>query len=467
MDKYHVNKALYEYWGQWRQPVLSAWFWVEWNKTRSLKDVNIYGVDIMPLLILDGHFFVSSSLRRDVLRMVHAMFKENRIEEYAVLLNQTFQKYEQEYLAVLKLPSSDPYLYIKGLFTASENITSIWSLIHFVGEVVTKVILEEMIVTNESELMDRTYRITRQTWLEKQSTEVTTFAKKIKAHNEEQISEAVLEKYPELRKEIDDHVKEFSWFGTHHWMGEGYTMAKCLEQINEVIKSPHHITLDKVNNDSEHPAIKLMATATYWRTHSAEIMAKVVYESRPIMEKIGALASLSYDELLYVSGPELLSITKDTNAQALKQKIIERKENGYGCVVTDKMEIVTGEVLKSLLGQMLTIHTGDVKEFKGSIASKGGLVKGIARVILSPSDFDKLQEGEILIAPETTPDYVPLMKKAAAIITDVGGITSHAAIVSRELRKPCIIGTKVATQAIKDGDLIEVDTEKGIVKIIN
>lgn len=59
------------------------------------------------------------------------------------------------------------------------------------------------------------------------------------------------------------------------------------------------------------------------------------------------------------------------------------------------------------------------------------------------------------------------MKKAAAIITDEGGITCHAAIVSRELNIPCIIGTKVATKILKDGDLVEVNAEKGVVKIIN
>jgi pyruvate,water dikinase len=59
------------------------------------------------------------------------------------------------------------------------------------------------------------------------------------------------------------------------------------------------------------------------------------------------------------------------------------------------------------------------------------------------------------------------MEKAAAFITDEGGITCHAAIVSRELKKPCIIGTKIATQVLKDGDLVEVDANNGVVKIMN
>ena len=66
----------------------------------------------------------------------------------------------------------------------------------------------------------------------------------------------------------------------------------------------------------------------------------------------------------------------------------------------------------------------------------------------------------------TFPDLLPAMKRAAAFVTDTGGITCHAAIVSRELRKTCIVGTQFATQIFKDGDLVEVDANKGIVKII-
>jgi len=66
----------------------------------------------------------------------------------------------------------------------------------------------------------------------------------------------------------------------------------------------------------------------------------------------------------------------------------------------------------------------------------------------------------------TTPDFMPAMQKAAAFVTDEGGITCHAGIVARELKKPCVIGTKIATQVFKDGDLVEVDAGQGTVRII-
>ena len=67
----------------------------------------------------------------------------------------------------------------------------------------------------------------------------------------------------------------------------------------------------------------------------------------------------------------------------------------------------------------------------------------------------------------TQPTFAPILEKAAAVITDEGGITCHAAIIARELKKPCIIGTKIATQVFKDGDMVEVDAEQGIITLIS
>ena len=93
-----------------------------------------------------------------------------------------------------------------------------------------------------------------------------------------------------------------------------------------------------------------------------------------------------------------------------------------------------------------------------------GIVKGRVRLLLSKTKINLLRKGEILVTGMTTPEFVPAMKKAGAIVTDEGGITCHAAIVSREMKIPCIIGTKIATRVLKDGDLVEVDANKGIVK---
>jgi pyruvate,water dikinase len=77
-----------------------------------------------------------------------------------------------------------------------------------------------------------------------------------------------------------------------------------------------------------------------------------------------------------------------------------------------------------------------------------------------------IQKGEILVSPMTMPDFLPAMKKAAAFVTDEGGMACHAAIVAREIKKPCVVGTKNATKILKDGDLVEVDANNGVVRIL-
>ncbi len=115
-----------------------------------------------------------------------------------------------------------------------------------------------------------------------------------------------------------------------------------------------------------------------------------------------------------------------------------------------------------------TIATTTDREIvvKGLPASPGKAA-GKAHVILDPADIDSFQEGEILVTTMTAPDWVPVMKKAKAIVTDAGGMTCHASIVSRELGIPCIVGTKSrsqeATVSIKDGQMITVDASNGIV----
>lgn len=99
------------------------------------------------------------------------------------------------------------------------------------------------------------------------------------------------------------------------------------------------------------------------------------------------------------------------------------------------------------------------------IGASGGRVKGVARVILGPEDFGKLKPGEILVASITTPAWTPLFSIAAGVVTEVGGPLSHSSIVAREYGIPAVLGTGVATKRIKDGSVVVVDGEKGIVRL--
>lgn len=107
----------------------------------------------------------------------------------------------------------------------------------------------------------------------------------------------------------------------------------------------------------------------------------------------------------------------------------------------------------------------DDNEVKGQVAFKGK-ARGKVQIVKRKNQVNNFEEGRILVSPMTTPDFVPAMKKAVAFVTDEGGIVCHAAIISRELKIPCVIGTKIASKVFQDGDMVEVDAEKGIVRKI-
>ncbi|MEM0379349.1 MAG: phosphoenolpyruvate synthase [Nanopusillaceae archaeon] len=109
-----------------------------------------------------------------------------------------------------------------------------------------------------------------------------------------------------------------------------------------------------------------------------------------------------------------------------------------------------------------------IKKKTGKILLKGiaaspGIGKGKVKIILGPQDFNKFQKGDVLVTKMTNPDFEPLMAMASAIVTDEGGHLSHAAIVSRELGKPAVVGTREATKILSDGTFITVDGTRGIV----
>jgi len=109
--------------------------------------------------------------------------------------------------------------------------------------------------------------------------------------------------------------------------------------------------------------------------------------------------------------------------------------------------------------------TKEISEIKGQTAC-AGQAKGRVRIIKDISKIQDFSKGDILVTGMTRPEFVPIMEKAAAIVTDEGGVTCHAAIVSRELGVPCVVGTNVATKVLKEGDLVEVNATEGVVKII-
>lgn len=133
----------------------------------------------------------------------------------------------------------------------------------------------------------------------------------------------------------------------------------------------------------------------------------------------------------------------------------KEKNNLY--IVQTRPVTTTGIIKKEKSGDKMT---GLTPVLTGAPASPG-IGSGQVKIVRKPREISKIKAGDVLVAKMTSPDYVPAMKKASAIITDEGGLTSHAAIVSRELRIPCVVGTKEATSKLKEGVIVTVDGEIG------
>jgi pyruvate, water dikinase len=106
-------------------------------------------------------------------------------------------------------------------------------------------------------------------------------------------------------------------------------------------------------------------------------------------------------------------------------------------------------------------HPAPGEVLASGLGASPGTASGAVRVLRSPEEGQRLQTGEVLVAPMTSPDWVPAIRRAAALVTDSGGMTCHAAIVSRELQIPCVVGTRSATRILRDGELVTVDGAHG------
>ncbi|MEN9649534.1 MAG: hypothetical protein RL094_501 [Candidatus Parcubacteria bacterium] len=169
-----------------------------------------------------------------------------------------------------------------------------------------------------------------------------------------------------------------------------------------------------------------------------------------------------YAHVAHLITPEELLHLDNEEYSAQLQEEIELRKHGY---VLFNEEVYPAGKLESIIAEHNLILEQeevpqDVDYLNGVIASKGR-VTGKARIIKYKSELHTVQEGEILIAEATTPDYLTAIKKAAAIVTDEGGMMSHAAITCRELKKVCIVGTALATKVFKTGELVEVVAEEG------
>lgn len=289
----------------------------------------------------------------------------------------------------------------------------------------------------------------------------------------------------ELKSISDDNLDKFAYY--YRWLENGYGGVKELDSSyfkkiatslssdskpankNEIIAKKKQV-IEKYNLTDELSASFRLLTQLILEQDIRKMQMmklqeiKLKYLKEAIKFSQG-MRDLGIEALLDYSLSEIIKNCKEGTPP-------EPRANEFGYYNTKgRCEPVNNSAAKSVWYHYGSEKTSDYqgKLLTGNTASYGVIskIRGRARVVedWQSEEADNFQDGEVLVTIMTTPEYLSLMKKSSAIVTDVGGLTSHAAIVARELGKPCIVGTKAGTKLIKTGDQLFVDTHTGIVEI--
>lgn len=193
----------------------------------------------------------------------------------------------------------------------------------------------------------------------------------------------------------------------------------------------------------------------------------------PIYEEISNRTKIPLADLYtYYRISDIISALK-THHRLTSDELKKRQQAYVLWLKNDRIKFYSGqEALAIIKKELAFLDEMRNLDLGGQIASKGW-ADGLVRIVIPGglSDLKKMfkdfRDGEVLVTTMTQPNMVPIMKKAAAIVTDEGGLTSHAAIIAREFGIPCIVGTQVGTKVLKTGDRVEVDADAGQIKVKN
>lgn len=247
-------------------------------------------------------------------------------------------------------------------------------------------------------------------------------------------------------KASDEKIaKEFGWLKSRDGFSAPFTSAEVRAMRAELAPVQKHVA--HVIPKALQSLFDQVRELVFFRTERTDVFYQLFFLARPIIQAMGQKLGLPYDELQYY------------HARSLIEGAPRRYDPGFSFVYLNGEALFQNEPI--LIGQTVSSS----QEVKGTIAYKGK-VQGIVRVVTAVSEIAKVQTGDILVTQMTFPSFISAMIKAAAFVTDEGGITCHAAIVARELKKPCIVGTKIATKHLKDGDLVEVNADKGTITLV-
>lgn len=209
---------------------------------------------------------------------------------------------------------------------------------------------------------------------------------------------------------------------------------------------------------------KILAEVGHIRLELRSAWTAAFHILRKQLKQLASVHKLEHEQLLAYTADEIIDILNG-------EKKLEARPQKFSVVLKDgSWSILFGDQAVTRDNLHLNRVENNADTISGNVAYPGLVTGRVVRIMWGDEDMDEkisdFPEGGILVAGQTRPMLVPAIKRAAAIVTDEGGITSHAAIVAREFSKPCIIGTKIATEVLADGDLIEVDASRGLVTIL-
>jgi phosphoenolpyruvate synthase/pyruvate phosphate dikinase len=289
-------------------------------------------------------------------------------------------------------------------------------------------------------------------------------------------------KIKDVNSAIKKHVTEYQWvpfdYGMYLWdekyfkkVLSGMLKNKELDKKIAISKgyfknlSLEQTRLEKqLRIDKKHKQyFAAMRQAGYLLDYKKEIYTQIHFYAEKILRETGKRLGVKRELVQYYL-PQEIDLALRTG-KIVDKKILEaRQKHCYVRWFDNDIEAII-ENPDELMDKYLLKEEKVTGKFDGIIASAGRYT-GKVKVLHSANEIDKVKQGDILVASMTSPDYVPAMRRAGAIITDEGGVMCHAAIVSRELGIPCVVGTKSATKILKDGDEVEVNANHNSVKII-
>jgi len=291
-----------------------------------------------------------------------------------------------------------------------------------------------------------------------------------------------------IKENLSDHIIKYKWLSygiSGPALNESYffeNMQKLLKKDKKEIKKE----LNEINNQHKkihrekneifkklkidklyQKLIQLAEETIYIKAYSKEALFFGYYSAENLFIEIAKRLNINLKLLRKLLPWEIEPSLLKGNCN--KKELEQRWYYSFHYVKNGKSKMFVGNEAKKFVIKINLKREkkviSNVSEIKGTCA-RAGYAKGRVKIINKPKELNKMHEGDILVSHMTDPEIVVAMKKSSAIITDLGGITCHAAIVSRELGKPCVIGTKIATKVLKDNDLVEVDADNGIIKII-